>query len=68
MANIARDGAPKKLDSLKIHDGHYHFVKNGVLVRALSKTQSAVLDGGLPVDALTKSAWRNASTPSRRSR
>jgi hypothetical protein len=51
-----RNGAPKKLDPLKIHDGHYHFVKNGVLVRALSKTQSAVLDGGLPVDTLTKSA------------
>jgi hypothetical protein len=54
MGNIARDGAPKKLAPVEIHGGMYHFTKNGVLARGLSKTQSAVLDGGLPVDDLTK--------------
>jgi hypothetical protein len=56
MANIARDGKPKKIEPLKIHNGHYRMTANGVLVRALSKTQAAVYDGGLPVDALTKGA------------
>jgi hypothetical protein len=56
MANIARDGAPKKLAPLKIHDGMYHFTKNGILARGLSKSQSAIYDGGLPIDTLTTSA------------
>jgi hypothetical protein len=33
----------------------YHFTKNGVLARGLSKSQSAVLDGGVSIDSLTKS-------------
>jgi hypothetical protein len=55
MAKIdPRNGAPKKLAPLNIHSGQYHFTGNGILIRALSKTQAAVLDGGLSVDTLTK--------------
>jgi hypothetical protein len=57
MANIARDGAPKKLPKVQIHGGMYSFTKNGILARGLSRSQAAeVHDGGLPVDTLTTGA------------
>jgi hypothetical protein len=53
MAIDPRKGAGKKLQPAQIHGGCYHF-RSGVLVRDLSRTQSApLLDGGLPVETLT---------------
>jgi hypothetical protein len=67
--NLARDGAPKKLQPLTINGGNYH-MRNGQMIVGTSKTQAAQLDGApdLTTPRAGKSLAPVATTPGMRSR